>query len=147
MVRTKNKSYRELSQFRTFEERFEYLKLNGRVSEETFGSHRWINQMLYTSKQWRRTRRDIIIRDRACDLGILDYPLDDHITIHHINPITLEDIESGSSLVFDEDNLICMSDKTHKAIHYGLGSDFIKSREFVERYSGDTCPWRKRYDR
>jgi hypothetical protein len=146
MRMTRNKSYKELSQLKTFEERYNYLKLKQRVSDETFSSHRWVNQMLYRSPEWRRTRRNIIIRDNACDLGIEDYPLFDHITIHHINPITLEDIESGSILLFDEDNLICVSDETHKAIHYGMDDDFLKSKEIVRRYPGDTCPWRKKYD-
>lgn len=141
-MRNTIKSYNELATLKTFEERFEYLKLNGIVSEQTFASHRWLNQMLYNSTEWRKLRRYIIVRDNSCDLGIEEYPLYSHIIVHHINPISIEDIENGSKKIFDENNLICVSEDTHNAIHYSCDCDFLNKRKVVERYPNDTSPWR-----
>ena len=136
-----NRSYRELIKFDTFIERFNYLKLNGSVGKETFGYSRYLNQQLYHSEQWKRTKRQVIIRDEGCDLGILDRQILNGIIIHHINPITEEDICNGSAKLFDMDNLICVSRETHDAIHYGDSSLLIPN-EPVIRTKNDTCPWR-----
>lgn len=135
----KIKTYKELCQLKTFEERFEYLKLNGGVGQTTFGFERYLNQILYKSKPWKSIRREIIIRDKGCDLGILDRDIVTHLLVHHLNPITLEDIEFGRDRVFDPNNLICTSLNTHNAIHYGDAS--LLARLPVERRKGDTCPW------
>lgn len=134
------KSYTELSKLKTFEERFEYLMLKGKVGAETFGSHRFMNQYFYYSPEWKRARRAVIIRDNGCDLGIEGRELFEAITVHHINPLTLEDLQKGSPLLFDPENLICVSDNTHKAIHYGDKSLLLL--DFVERRPNDTCPWK-----
>lgn len=124
----------------TFIERFEYLNLSGRVGEVTFGGKRYLNQILYTTDRWKAIRRKIIIRDNGCDLGILDRELFSRITVHHMNPITIDDVLSGNPKVFDPENLITSSDNTHKAIHYGNESLLIK--EPTIRHEYDTCPWK-----
>lgn len=136
-----NRSYSELITIPTFEERFEYLRLGGIVGEDTFGSHRYLNQTFYRSAEWRRFRREIIIRDMGCDLGIEDREIQGLIIIHHINPISIEDIINRRlEILFNRDNVICVSDMTHKAIHYGDESLLIKAP--IERTKFDTCPWR-----
>lgn len=134
------KRYSELIQFGTFEERFEYLKLTGVVGESTFGSGRYLNQLLYKSPEWKSVRQKVIIRDNGCDLGISDRQLDNYITIHHINPISKEDILNRNPKVFDLENLISCSDATHKAIHYGDISLLPKTK-IIERKPFDQCPW------
>lgn len=137
------KSYEELSKLKTFEERFNYLKLNGRVGSETFGYDRYLNQALYRSYEWRRLRERIIIRDNGCDLGVDGYQIFDDILIHHINPITIEMIDNRDPMIFDEDNLISTSHVTHNGIHYGViitPNDI--PRNFVERTPNDTKLWR-----
>jgi len=114
-----NRSYHELCYLSTFEERFEYLKLRAIVGKTTFGFERYLNQMIYQSRQWKHTRDDIIFRDHGCDLGIFDREIYSQILVHHINPITIEDIESISDCIFDPDNLITTTFQTHNAIHYG----------------------------
>lgn len=136
-----SRSYKELLQLETFEERYEYLKLNGVVAEDTFGSKRYLNQMLYTSPEWRSIRDTIIVRDSGCDLGIIDRPIYDKIYIHHINPITIDDILDGNPIVFDPNNLICVSHITHEAIHYGDSN--LLPKDYVERTPNDTCLWRR----
>jgi hypothetical protein len=133
------KSYRELRRLPTFEERFEYLKIGGGVGKETFGFERYLNQQLYHSGEWRLTRKDIIIRDNGCDLGVPDRVIFGRIIIHHINPLTIEDIERGAKCIFDPNNLICMSHNTSNAIHYGNASLLTQLPQ--ERRKGDTCPW------
>lgn len=133
------KNYRDLLCLRTFEERFEYLKIGGSIGQETFGWHRYFNQRLYQSKEWKLFRRDIIIRDEGSDLAILDRKIYSFATIHHINPITIEDIEFGRDCVFDPDNAICSSAETHRAIHFG--NDSLLSQLPKERRRGDMCPW------
>ena len=115
------KSYDELITLPTFEERFEYLRCDGRIGEDTFGYDRWINQRFYTSQQWRNFRNRIIVRDDGCDMALENYTIPDRemIVIHHINPITLEDIINQNPMIFDENNVVCVRDCTHKAIHYG----------------------------
>jgi len=133
------RSYSELSRLKTFEERYKYLKLNGKVGDLKFSGNRYWNQRFYRSPEWKRVRNEVIIRDHACDLGIDGRELS-KIYIHHINPISLEDLKRGSSLLFDPDNLICVSHMTHEAIHYGDESLlFIK---YTPRKPGDTCPWK-----
>ena len=136
-----SRSYKELLQLETFEERYEYLKLNGVVAEDTFGSKRYLNQMLYASPEWRSIRDTIIVRDSGCDLGIIDRPIHDKIYIHHINPITIDDILDGNPIVFDPNNLICVSHITHEAIHYGDSN--LLPKDYVERTPNDTCLWRR----
>lgn len=132
--------YNDLIQLKTFEERFRYLKINGKVGEETFGLDRYINQQLYKSQRWRSTRSKIIIRDDGCDLGIDGRQLDDYIVVHHMNPIALEDIEEERDIVFDSNYLICCSTRTHRAIHFG--DENLLIRDPVIRRPNDTCLWR-----
>jgi hypothetical protein len=134
------KTYSELITIPTFEERFQYLKMQGMVGEETFGYDRYLNQLFYTSPEWRRVRRDVIVRDNGCDLGIWDREIQGLITVHHINPITIDDIRNRSDFLLNPDYLICVSDLTHKAIHYG--DDRLLIAAPVERRPNDTCPWR-----
>lgn len=133
------RTYTEISRLQTFEERYEYLRLGGVVGQSTFGYDRYLNQMLYTSKRWRKTRDDIIIRDLGCDLGIEGYEIGGRILIHHINPITIEDIELERDEVFNPEFLICTSSDTHNAIHYGTKS--LLPQLPITRRKGDTCPW------
>ena len=132
-------TYTEMSKLKTFEERFEYLKLNGLVGVETFGWDRYLNQALYQSPEWRRCRRIVILRDNGCDLGVDGYSIGGRIIIHHINPISIEMIENRDFMIFDLDNLVCVSHQTHEAIHYG--STDILPKEPVERKPGDTKLW------
>lgn len=133
------RNYRELKQLQTFEERYNYLKLSGQVGNITFGYDRYINQALYNSARWKKTRRDVIIRDCACDLGVCGYEIGSKIIIHHMNPLTLDDIESGCDDVFNPDFLICTSFDTHNAIHYS--DDNLLVRFPKERQAGDTKLW------
>ena len=134
------RTYNELILLQTFEERFDYLRLNGQCSEVTFGGHRLLNQMLYRSPQWQEVRRRVIIRDSGCDLGIGDRPINDQILIHHINPITIEQVTNFDPCIFDLNNLISVSKKTHNAIHYGDGTNLAPST-ITERKPGDTRLW------
>lgn len=140
---TMNKTYSELSALKTFEDRFLYLEIKGSVGKETFGYRRWINQEFYHSDDWLRFRDQIIIRDEGCDLGVKGFDIiEEPILIHHLNPITWEDIIHRRPCVLDPENVICTRLKTHNAIHYGDESillDFIVS----ERSINDTCPWKK----
>lgn len=135
------KTYSELICLPSFEERFAYLKLAGSVGAETFGSNRYLNQILYTSPEWRRFRREVIIRDNGCDLGCEGFEIHGKIIIHHINPITLEDILERRLCVFDLENTICTSHNTHNAIHYSDENQIDAIPE--ERCENDTCPWKK----
>ena len=132
--------YSKLIQLKTFEERFEYLKLGGKVGLDTFGFDRYLNQVLYQTEIWKQTRRNVIVRDEGFDLGDRDRPIGGRIIVHHMNPITLEDIRSGDEKVFDPEFLICCAHLTHNAIHYGDEGLLIKDP--VERKPGDTCPWK-----
>lgn len=171
------KSYSEMCQLATFEERLAYLQLHGEVGKDTFGFDRWLNQDFYQSREWRQFRDKIIVRDMGCDLGCRDHPIYDtwlakeyyvgyksgggtgevekeagsvrkgtvpiraRITIHHINPITKEDVIRHSEKLLDPENAVCVSAATHKAIHYGTGQK--NKMPDGERKPGDTCPWRK----
>ena len=135
------KTYSELSKLKTFEERYEYLKLNGSVGKETFGFDRYINQIFYKSQEWKSIRDFVIIRDNGCDLGIEGYELKDKIIIHHINPILQKDIYDRSNFLLDPEYLITTSHRTHNAIHYGDKTLLIL--EPIERKKNDTCPWKR----
>lgn len=135
------RSYSELICLPTFRERFQYLKLDGKIGEETFGFQRWLNQELYHSREWLSFRDKVIIRDNGCDLGVEGYEIFGSVLIHHINPITYEDIINRNPCVFDLENVICTQLSTHNAIHYGDEGLLIASP--VQRSQNDTCPWRK----
>lgn len=135
------RTYSELITIPTFEERFEYLKLNGSVGLETFGHDRYLNQILYNSPEWRRFRPEIIVRDNGCDLACEGYEIFGKILIHHINPITTQDILNRNPKVFDPENVITTVHNTHNAIHYGDKNLLIT--EPIERSRNDTCPWKK----
>lgn len=136
------RTYQELITFDTFEERFNYLKLNGGVGEETFGYDRILNQRFYKSKEWKSIRDYVIIRDNGCDLGIDGYTIYGKILIHHMNPITLADIQNYSDFLMNPDYLISTTHSTHNAIHYGDEEQLIGTP--IERSANDTCPWRRR---
>lgn len=135
------KTYSEMIKLPTFEERFNYLKLNGVVSELTFGYNRYLNQSFYHSPEWRKFRRGIIIRDNGCDLACQDREIRTHIYIHHLNPITVGDLLDRMLCALDPENAVCVSRQTHNAIHYGDESQIVKS-SIVKRTKDDTCPWR-----
>ena len=144
MMMTKKiiKSYSELITIPTFEARFEYLKLDGAVGKETFGFDRYLNQQFYNSYEYRKFRREIIVRDMGCDLGIEERPINGLIILHHINPINPEDIlDRNVRILLDPENSICVSLRTHNAIHYGDSSLLITNP--IERKPNDTCPWRR----
>lgn len=138
-VAMKSKCYTELRQIPTFEERFEYLKLNGKVCDETFGFDRWINQKFYKSLEWKKIRRDVIIRDNGCDLGLEGYELQNGIYVHHMNPMIPKDIVNAEEWILNPEYLICVSLNTHNAIHYG---DKRLLPRIIERKPNDTCPWK-----
>lgn len=135
------KTYTECISLPTFEERFEYLKLSGGVGMETFGSSRYLNQIFYGTPEWKKIRRDVIARDEGCDLAHQDRPINTKIYIHHINPITVDDILNRKESLFDLENLISVSFNTHNAIHYGDKSLLIPSSP-TERKPFDQAPWR-----
>nr|UVY31397.1 MAG: NinG protein [Bacteriophage sp.] len=146
------RTYTELCQYATFEDRFHYLQLHGAVGHDTFGFDRYLNQDFYQSREWRQFRDKIIVRDMGCDLAhpeheITDWvirngkPIRPRIIIHHLNPLTKEDVLGHTDALLDPENVVCVSDRTHKAIHYG--DDTILKPAFAERRPGDTCPWRK----
>lgn len=134
------KTYSELITIPTFEERFEYLQLKGSVGKDTFGYDRHLNQVLYRSPEWKRLRNQIIIRDCGCDLACEGYDIHSKVLIHHLNPITVEDVLARSRKVFDPDNLVCVSHNTHNAIHYGDVGLLVTGP--IIRTKNDTCPWR-----
>lgn len=135
----KTRCYTDLRLLTGFEERFEYLKLGGEVGKDTFGFDRWINQRFYKSPEWRRIRRDVIIRDEGRDLGVEGYELQNGIYVHHMNPMLPKDIVDASEWILNPEYLICCSFDTHNAIHYGDASLLPK---VIERKPNDTCPWK-----
>lgn len=135
------RNYTDLMKLKTFKERFLYLKLGGLVGNETFGFERYLNQVFYRSYRWKKVRDSIIIRDYGCDLGIEGREIYDKIIIHHMNPISSEDIEIESDLLLDPEFLISTSHLTHNAIHYGDEKFLFDG--FTERFQNDTCPWRR----
>ena len=136
------RSYTELITLPTFVERFRYLKLGGQVGVETFGYDRYLNQILYRTAEWKRFRNEIIVRDNGCDLGCEGYDIvGQKILVHHINPISVEDVLQRDPKVFDPENVICTILNTHNAIHYGDESLLVT--EPIERKPNDTCLWRR----
>ena len=136
------RTYSELSKLKTFLERYEYLKLDGTVGEETFGFDRYINQMFYKSEEWKRIRNYVITRDNGCDLGISDRKIvDSVILVHHMNPITKEDIINKNEILLDPEYLITTIKPTHDAIHYG--DESLLAEDLVIRSKNDTCPWKR----
>lgn len=134
------RTYSELSALPTFRERYEYLRLQGVVGEETFGFDRYMNQFFYRSPEWKKVRDEVIVRDGGCDLGIPGREIFDRIIIHHMNPIRPEDIRNRSDLLLNPDFLIVTTHRTHQAIHYGDKN--LPIQEEVPRFKHDTCPWK-----
>lgn len=135
------RTYSELITLPTFEERYEYLRLDGKVGKETFGFDRYLNQIFYKTEEWLAIRDFVIVRDGGCDLAIEDREIHGRILVHHMNPITKEDILSRSEYLLNPEYLICTIKNTHDAIHYGDSNLLITSP--VKRSKNDTCPWRK----
>lgn len=135
------RTYSELITIPTFEERYEYLRLDGKVGEETFGFDRYLNQIFYKSSEWLKIRDYVIIRDKGCDLAMEDREIYGRILVHHMNPIRIEDIMKRSKYLLDPEYLICTVKNTHDAIHYGDSSLLITAP--IERTKNDTCPWRQ----
>ena len=140
MNTTTIRTYSQLKQLQTFEERYDYLKLGGIVGEDTFGFDRYLNQNFYRSREWKRVRDEVIMRDNGCDLGIDGHEIRGKILIHHMNPITSEDIHRVSDYLLNPEYLICVTHRTHNAIHYGDESLIVTAP--IERTQNDTCPWR-----
>ena len=134
------RTYSELIRLPTFLERFRYLSLKGVVARETFGFDRYLNQAFYASKEWKQIRNQIILRDNGCDLGIDGYPIYGKAIIHHLNPVTVDDIVKQSEFLLNPEYLICTTHQTHNAIHYG-DENLLPSLP-VERSRNDTCPWK-----
>jgi len=135
------KTYSELITIPTYLERFNYLKIGGAVGRETFGHERYLNQILYNSHEWRRFRRDMVLRDNGFDLACEGFEIVGKIIVHHIDPITVEDVLNRHPKIFDPENVICVSMDTHNAIHYGDSNLLVI--EPIERRPFDTCPWRQ----
>ena len=135
------KTYSKLSKLKTFRERFDYLKLDGTVGDETFGFDRYLNQRFYKSLEWRRIRDLVIVRDNGCDLGVYGYEIYGKVLIHHINPITAKDLSLSTDLLLNPEYLISTTIKTHNAIHYG--DETLLNNFFTERSKNDTCLWKR----
>ena len=136
----KIRTYSELIRLNNYEERFNYLKLVGRVGEDTFGFDRYFNQLFYRSREWKQIRQEVIARDHGCDLGISDRPIFDLAIVHHMNPISIDDIKDSTEYLLNPEYLITTTKLTHDLIHYG--SDLPPSNTPIERRPDDTCPWR-----
>lgn len=136
---TRIRTYSELVELDTFRDRFEYLSLRAEVGCETFGFNRWINQQFYMSRQWKELRQQAILRDEACDLGVPGYEIHGRLIVHHMNPLTEEDIVYGTRKALDLDFLICTTHDTHNAIHFGDAS--LLAKPYVPRRPGDTKLW------
>lgn len=136
----KIRRYSELISYNNFEDRYKYLQLKGQVGLDTFGLDRYLNQTLYRSYRWRKTRDQIIIRDNGCDLGVDGFDIFGKIIVHHMNPLTLEEIEEDSDTIYDPEYLICVSHMTHNAIHYG--DERLLPQLPIERIPNDTCLWK-----
>jgi len=134
------KTYSECIQLPTFLDRFRYLQIGGYVGKETFGYDRYLNQILYQTSEWKSFRRKIILRDKGCDLACEGYDITGTIIVHHINPITVEDVLNRDPTIFDPDNAICTTLNTHNAIHYSDETKLIT--EPIVRTKNDTCPWK-----
>lgn len=141
MSQTTIRTYSDLSRLNTFEERYRYLRLSGSVGKETFGFDRYLNQMFYQSQKWKTARDFVIVRDNGCDLGVEGREIYGKVIIHHMNPITMDDILRESEFLFDPEFLITTTHNTHNAIHYGDEGLLITAP--IERSKNDTCPWRQ----
>ena len=141
MIKMIIRTYSELITLPTFEERYRYLRLDGKVGHDTFGFDRYLNQIFYRSQRWKSIRNQVIIRDNGCDLGIEGHDIRERIIIHHMNPITIEDIERESEFLTNPEYLICTIHNTHNAIHFGDESLLITAP--IERTKYDTCPWKR----
>lgn len=140
----KRKSYKELIRLPSLEERLLYLSIGGRVGFETFGSSRYINQQFYRSNEWLKFRDYIIVRDNGCDMALENFQINGLIIIHHINPLTIDDFINNKEELLNEDNVVCTSSITHRAIHYATSiEDYIKITTYRDRTPFDTCPWKK----
>lgn len=135
------RSYSELSELKSFEDRYKYLQLSGSVGKDTFGFDRYLNQVFYRSQEWKSIRDKVIIRDNGCDLGVEGYEIHGRIYIHHMNPIMLKDIEQRTDLLLNPEYLISTTHSTHNAIHYG--DESLLSLIPKERSANDTCPWKR----
>ena len=135
------RTYTELMKLQTFEERFRYLKLVAQVGKETFGFDRYLNQEFYHSQEWKSIRNEVIVRDNACDLGIPGREMSKYILIHHMNPISKDDLIHQTDFLLNPEYLICTSKRTHSAIHYG--DESLLFGDIIERSKDDTCPWRR----
>ena len=138
------KTYLEMCQFKTLKERYEYLKISSMIGIETFGNERYLNQMFYNSAEWKEFRRRVILRDNGCELGLDGYEIVGNIYIHHINPITLEDVLEHRPCVMDMDNAVCVSLDMHNSIHFGKNFELLNLDKYniVGRKPNDTCPWK-----
>lgn len=134
------RTYSELMMFSSFEDRYQYLRLNGSIGEITFGFDRYINQKFYRSAEWKQIRNYVIVRDNGCDLGVEGYEIHEKILIHHMNPIALSDIQNASDYLLNPNYLISVTLATHNAIHYG--DETLLIRAPTERLPNDTCPWK-----
>lgn len=135
------RTYSELSKLKTFKERYDYLYLGKRVFHETFGNQRYLNQIIYKTNYWMKVRNEVIVRDMGCDLGVPGMEITGKILVHHMNPLTIEDIIHNDPNIYNPEGLISVRIDTHNAIHY-ITSLNPRSETFVERYANDTCPWR-----
>lgn len=141
MVSTmKIRTYEELSKYKTFKDRFDYLALDGRVASNIFGFDRYLNQVFYKSDKWRKIRDIVILRDNGCDLGVAGYDIYGKVIIHHMNPLNQDDIVKQTDYLLNPNYLICTSHNSHNAIHYG--SFELIDKEIIERAPNDTCPWK-----
>lgn len=136
---TRSRTYSQLDRLPTFEERFDYLVLNGVVGQSTFGFDRWVNQYFYTSRAWRDARDVVILRDNGCDLGVPGYEIGHELLVHHMNPVTAEDLESGKDWILDPEFLVTTCYRTHNAIHFGDAT--LLRKPHVDRTPGDTSLW------
>lgn len=135
------RTYSDLVKLGTFVERYQYLKLHGVIGVDTFGFDRYLNQVLYRSKEWRDLRHRIIVRDNGCDMALEGWDICGPVTVHHMNPLTVKDVDERNPDIFDPEFLVCVSHNTHNAIHYG--DESLLPKEPIERRAGDTCPWKK----
>ena len=135
------RTYSELISIPSYLDRFNYVKLEGVVGRETFGYSRYLNQILYNSPEWKRFRRDMVLRDGGFDLAHEEYMIGGSIYLHHLNPITIQDVLDRNPMIFDPENVVCVSFDTHQAIHYS--DESMLNLGFVERRPYDTCPWRQ----
>ena len=136
-----SRHYSELITIDSFEDRYEYCRLSGRVGAETFGFDRYLNQMFYSSAEWKQFRQHILVRDNGLDLAHKDRPIIGRVFVHHLNPLSVEDLKFGGARLFDPENFVCVSFDTHQAIHYG-DRTLLAPSDLVVRRPNDTVPWR-----